>query len=184
MKRILCVISIIVLSVSCGTQKSIEAPIDENATEGKLALPTEAPPEQAVKVSNIEWLDFETAIERNEENPKHIFIDIYTDWCGWCKKMDVSTFIAPEVVAYMNAHFYAVKMDAEMREAIAYNERLYEYKRYNAKTSYNELAVSLLGGQMSFPSFVVLDKKEVKRGRITGYKTASVLITELKRYVK
>ncbi len=34
----------------------------------------------------IEWLDFETAIQKHQESPKKIFIDMYTDWCGWCKK--------------------------------------------------------------------------------------------------
>lgn len=184
MKKTILIFSLIALSISCGNQKSVETTVDQNTTEAKVELPTETPPKQALKVKDIEWLDFETAIERNKENPKYIFIDIYTDWCGWCKKMDASTFISPKVVGYMNTHFYAVKMDAEMREAIVYKEKLYEYKAFNSRASYNELAVSLLAGQMSFPSFIVLDKKEVKRGKIMGYKTESALLSELKKYVK
>ena len=34
-------------------------------------------------------------------NPRKYFIDVYTDWCGWCKKMDKDTFQNPEVAAYM-----------------------------------------------------------------------------------
>jgi len=64
----------------------------------------------------IEWLSFEQAVQRIAEdgdNEKKIFIDVYTDWCGWCKKMDKETFNDPEVRAYMIKNFYMVKFNAE-----------------------------------------------------------------------
>ena len=133
--------------------------------------------------SVIEWLDLEKAADRNKEEKKFIFIDIYTDWCGWCKKMDQSTFQDSSVVAYMNEHFYAVKMNAESKDPIAYKEVLYEYKTFNG-SGYNELAVNLLGGKMSFPSFVVLSKKEAKLGTIIGFKKPTELLGLLKGYVE
>jgi len=134
-------------------------------------------------VSVIEWLDMETAADRNKENKKLIFIDVYTDWCGWCKKMDQSTFKDSAVVAYMNEHFYAVKMNAESKDPIAYKEVLYEYKTFSGK-GYNELAVNLLSGKMSFPSFVVLSKKEAKLGTIIGFQKPTELLLTLKSYVE
>ncbi|MFT4602488.1 MAG: thioredoxin-related protein [Arenicella sp.] len=131
----------------------------------------------------IVWFDFESAIDQNEIEKKPIFIDIYTSWCGWCTRMDESTFKDPKVVSYMNEHFYAVKMDAESKEAIAFKEKLYEAKNYNGKT-YNELAVNLMGGKMSFPSFVILSKRQVKIGKINGYKKPTELISALQRYEK
>ncbi|MEZ4924056.1 MAG: DUF255 domain-containing protein [Crocinitomicaceae bacterium] len=131
----------------------------------------------------INWMDFESAIKENEQEKKFIFIDIYTGWCGWCKKMDQTTFLEPEVVSYMNEHFWAVKMDAESKDPIAFKETLYEYKMYNGK-GYNELAVNLLGGKMSFPTFVVLSKREVKMGVINGYQSKSQLLSALSKYTK
>jgi thioredoxin-related protein len=131
----------------------------------------------------INWYTFEDAIDANKEEKKFIFIDLYTDWCGWCKKMDQTTFSDTSVATYMNEHFYAVKMNAESKEGIAYKEVLYEYKTYGNK-GYNELAYSWLGGQMSFPSFVILSKKEVKLGTIVGFKQPFELITALKAYVE
>jgi len=133
--------------------------------------------------SKIEWLDFETAIDKNEEKKKPIFIDIYTGWCGWCKKMDATTFQDEKVVKFMNENFYAVKMDAESREPIAFKEKLYEYKKYG-KAGYNELAVSLLNSKMSFPSFVVLSKRQVKVTTIAGYQKPNQLISRLEKYAK
>ena len=112
-----------------------------------------------------------------------MFFDIYTNWSGWCKKMDATTFMNPDVVEYMTEHFYAVKMNAETKDGIVFNEVLYESKQYGNK-QYNELAVNLLGGKMSFPSFVVLSKREVKLGAIIGYKQPNALISALKSYVK
>lgn len=133
--------------------------------------------------SKIEWLDFETAIDKNEEKKKPIFIDIYTDWCGWCKKMDATTFQDKKVVDFMNEHFYAVKMNAESKEPIAFKEKLYEYKKYG-RAGYNELAVNLLANKMSFPSFVVLSKRQVKVATIAGYQKPNQLISRLEKYAK
>jgi len=131
----------------------------------------------------IEWLDFETAIDRNKVDKKYIFIDMYTDWCGWCKKMDATTFKQQSVIDFMSENFYAVKMNPESKEAVAYKEVLYESKTFGQKM-YNELAVNLLAGKMSFPSFVVLNKREVKRGVIVGYQSESQLISSLKGYLE
>ena len=68
----------------------------------------------------IQWMSIEKAYEltQSEEKPKKIFIDVYTDWCGWCKRMDKATFQKPEVAAYMNEHYYNVKFNAEQKEDI------------------------------------------------------------------
>lgn len=137
---------------------------------------------QDEKVEAINWLDFESAIDANEKDKKPIFIDIYTSWCGWCKKMDNSTFKDPEVVKYMNAHYYAVKMDAESKTPIAFKEHLYEYKIYSGGKGYNELAVNLLGSKMSFPTFVILSKRQVKVANLSGFQQPKQLLSALEKY--
>src|SRR5690606_29526979 len=81
------------------------------------------------EVKTIEWLTWEEAIKKVEtdKNPKKIFVDVYTDWCGWCKKMDKDTFNNPEVAAYMTEHIYMVKMDVERKEPIDNNRSNFKY---------------------------------------------------------
>ena len=56
---------------------------------------------------------FEEALARAEEEGKHVFVDVYTTWCGPCKIMDAVVFPLEEVGEYYNARFVNVKLDAE-----------------------------------------------------------------------
>ncbi len=117
---------------------------------------------------SIQWYSLEEAIEAQKENPKELFIDVYTDWCGWCKVMDNKTFTDESVIDYMNEHFYAVKFNAEQREAITFKERSYKYIARGSK-GVNELAIELLDTKLSYPAFVILDSDLAKLGLFKGY---------------
>jgi thioredoxin-related protein len=58
------------------------------------------------------------ALELAKQANKPIFLDAYTDWCGWCKVMDKETFSDEKVAAFMNANFVNVKMEMETGEGI------------------------------------------------------------------
>lgn len=107
----------------------------------------------------IHWISFEKAVELNKKNPKMIFIDVYTDWCGWCKKMDASTFSDPDIATYMNKNFYNVKFDAEGKQKVIYNGQVFINPNPDVNRSSHQLAVSLLQGKMSYPSYVFLNDK-------------------------
>jgi len=105
--------------------------------------------------SDIQWISFEDAISQSKDDPKKIFIDVYTSWCGWCKRMDQTTFKEETVVDYLNEKYYSVKLNAETRDTIEFRDVKFKYQpQYKA----NELAVSLLGGKMGYPSYVILDE--------------------------
>ena len=58
------------------------------------------------------------ALELAKASGKPIFLDAYTDWCGWCKVMDRETFSNAKVAEVMNASFVCVKMEMETGEGI------------------------------------------------------------------
>ncbi|HPK09813.1 MAG TPA: DUF255 domain-containing protein [Saprospiraceae bacterium] len=126
----------------------------------------------------IQWMTWEEAVMLNAESPKKIFVDVYTDWCGWCKRMDKNTFSDPEIIKYMNENFYAVKLNAEQKEDIVFNGNTFKFVE-NGKNGFHELAYSLLDGSLGFPTMVILDENFSRILLSPGYKEAHDLMTEL-----
>lgn len=136
-------------------------------------------PQNKIAEEEIKWYTFEEAIKLSDKKPKKIFIDLYTDWCGWCKRMDQTTFKDPAVVKYMNANFYAVKFDAEQKAEVKYKDHTFKFFP-SGNRGVHELAYSLLDGKLSYPSYVYLSEKQERITISPGYKTADSFIKELK----
>lgn len=126
----------------------------------------------------IKWLSFEEAIKLNETESKPIFIDIFTDWCGWCKKMDNSTFREEKVIDYLTA-FHCVKLNAEQKESIHFMGKTYSFLPSGSR-GYHELAAMLLDGNLSYPTFVVLAPSLQRLDMIKGFHDKHQLISRLK----
>ena len=116
----------------------------------------------------IRWMTIEEAFAAQKRAPKKIFIDVYTDWCGWCKKMDATSFSHPEVIQYMNEHFYAVKFNAEQREDVLYGGKKYQFLQ-KGNRGYHEFASFLLNDQLSYPTTVYMNEKGEKIFPVPGY---------------
>ena len=117
----------------------------------------------------VEWLTIEEAITLAQKEPKKIFIDVYTVWCGWCKTMDKNTFQNPTIAKYLNENYYSVKFDAEYKEDIVFNGKTYKFIK-NGRRGYHELAAELVRGRLSFPTTVFLDEEQRLIQPIPGYK--------------
>ncbi len=124
--------------------------------------------------AQVEWLTLEEALEKCKTDKRKIFIDVFTDWCGWCKRMDESTFVDPEVAQYLNQNYYAVKLNAEQQQDIIFNNKTYHFKKNGAR-GYHELAAELLNNRLSFPTVVFLDETMKVIQPIPGYLEAPKL---------
>ena len=120
------------------------------------------------KDSKVQWMTFEEAVEANKKDPKKLFIDVYTDWCGWCKVMDKNTFNHPQIAKYLNENFYNVKLDAEQKEDIIFNGTTFKFVSSGRK-GYHELAAALMNGKLSYPTVVFLDEKLNMIQPLPGY---------------
>ena len=61
----------------------------------------------------LEWLAFDAAAARAKDQKKHLIVDIYTTWCGWCRVMEQQTYADSEVVAYLRENFVLAKVNGE-----------------------------------------------------------------------
>jgi thioredoxin-related protein len=119
----------------------------------------------------INWLTWEQVQAKSKIEKKKILVDIFTPWCGWCKKMDKTTFLDEEIVEYINKNYYAIKFDAESTTDIVLNDIKYQHVNNGAK-GYHELAIELLQGRLSYPTTVFLDENFQVIQAIPGYQEA------------
>ena len=68
----------------------------------------------------VKWHSFNEGLTKAKVENKFILVDFYTDWCGWCKKMDAETYTNSEVVNYLNTHFVLVKLNPEKDGNVSY----------------------------------------------------------------
>lgn len=99
------------------------------------------------------WISLEKAEEQFSRQKKPILIDLYTNWCGWCRVMDKKTYANKNVAAYLNDKFYPVKVNAESRKELKFMGRTFHFNdRYNT----NELALFLTNNQLSYPTTIII----------------------------
>ena len=123
----------------------------------------------------VEWLSLEEVEARINTKPKKVLIDVYTDWCGWCKKMDASTFKNNDIVEYLNKNYYCVKLDGEDKNTLRFKGLEFNFIN-KGKRGYHELAAGFLQGKMTYPSLVFLDENLDILQVMNGYRTASELL--------
>lgn len=84
-----------------------------------------------------------------------VFVDVYTDWCGPCKRMEKEIFVKPEVGAFYNSSYVSYRLNAEKGEGPALA------KRYGVK---------------AYPTWLYLDADGTLRSRNTDYMEAPAFI--------
>lgn len=120
------------------------------------------------QTTSIEWVSWPQLNELMKKQKKKVIVDIYNDRCGWCKRMDATTFSDPIIVRIINKDYYAVKFNSENREDIEYKNKVYKYVNYGNKGCH-QLALEITQGNLSFPTFVFMDENLDIIQPIPGY---------------
>jgi len=104
-------------------------------------------------VSELDWQnDFYKALEQAKVDKKFVLVDVYTNWCVYCKKLDREVYTVPAISRYLTEHFILVKANAEddaQGQAFA--------DKFDAH---------------SYPTILIFDasnKKDKPKSRISGY---------------
>ena len=127
------------------------------------------------KGGSVRWMTPQELSAITSETKKPIIIDVYTNWCYYCKVMDNTTWRNDSVAAYLTSNYYAVKINAESKEPYTWEGASYQYE---PKYKINMLAVKLLGGSISYPSLVIIPVKgepEILKGAFTAKELEMIL---------
>jgi len=101
----------------------------------------------------LKWMSLDEAAADLKKEKRPVLIDLYTDWCGWCKAMDKKTYNNKDVTAYVQQKFYPVKFDAEGHKSITWNGRTYDF---NPRHKTHDFAIYLTNGNLSYPTTVII----------------------------
>jgi thioredoxin-related protein len=127
----------------------------------------------------VKWMSLKDVQDASVEKKKPILIDLYTNWCGWCKQMDKKTYSNKKVISYLQEKFYTVKLDAESRNTITWSGRNFEF---NSSYKTNDFALYLTEGRLSYPTTVIIPADGSAPQAIPGYLTPSEIEIILKYF--
>jgi thioredoxin-related protein len=116
----------------------------------------------------VKWYTFQEAVTLNQKAPRKIIIDVYTDWCGWCKVMDKETFQNPLISKILTEKYYPVKFNAESKESVTFEGHTFINDGQGSRPVH-QLAVALLNGKLSYPSIVFMNEKNQLITAVPGF---------------
>lgn len=131
--------------------KPAAAPIIQAKDTKPTAKP--APAEKEVKFTT----NVKNAMAQAAKQKKLVMVDVYTDWCGWCKRLDKDVYTNQDVIGKVQKSFVALKVNPEKAD-----------KAFVDKY-----------GVRGYPTILFLDAKGKEVHRIVGYKPAADFLKEL-----
>lgn len=116
------------------------------------------------KKNGITWYrQFQPALKAAKDSRKWVLVDVYTDWCHWCKKLDSDVYENPKAIEFINKSFVCMKADAEKGDGIGIKDKY---------------------GVEGYPCTLILDPSGKEKGRLPGYFNATQFPRELARIVQ
>lgn len=115
--------------------------------------------------SQVNWKPFTKGMKDASNQKKYGFVSIYTDWCGYCKKLDQTTLKAKPVIQALDKHFVSMKLNAESEEQVVWQ---------GEKLPARELVG--LWGVTGFPTLLFFNSKGEMVGSFPSYADEALML--------
>ncbi|MBX7181557.1 MAG: thioredoxin fold domain-containing protein [Bacteroidia bacterium] len=119
--------------------------------------------------AQVNWLSFEQMQEAQKKEARKVIVDFYTDWCGWCKKLDADVYSNKIVSDYINKHYYAVKFNAEKNAPVVFKGDSFALVQVNPRKQTHSLALKLMNNKAAYPTTSLLNEKLELYSAVPGY---------------
>lgn len=138
-----------------------------------LPAPNEVLDQTPADPPKVKWLTVMEAQEAAKKDPKPIFMDVYTEWCGPCKMLASKTFTDPQTAALMNKNFHCVKFNAEGPDAVKFKGQDFSNPDYvpgqPGRNGVHQLTRAF--GVTAYPTMLYLDSDLNVITPVSGYLT-------------
>jgi thioredoxin 1 len=126
-----------------------------------VALPSAPPPIVSEDHGKLPWFEgtYEDALQEAKSKNKLVFIDLWTTWCGWCKRLDKDTYSDDSVAAEMK-DIVCFNIDAESKAGVPLA------KKFNVR---------------GYPALILLSPDGSYRDQIGGYLKPEEFKREIQR---
>ncbi len=112
---------------------------------------------------------FEEILKLAQKDKKKIVVNVYADWCSWCKKMERETFPNQEVQKELKRNFYFYRMNGESNDIVEFDGR-----------KWTKAQLTKAFGIRGFPATIFLNYNSQPITVLPGYVDASTFATILK----
>lgn len=119
--------------------------------------------------TQVNWKSFDKGLKDAAAGKKYGFVDVYTDWCGYCKLLESKTLQAQPVMEELQKNFVSIKLNAESEELVSYKGK---------KISQRDLAG--MWGVEGFPTMLFLNSKGEIIGSFASFAEADLMLKLLK----
>jgi thioredoxin 1 len=120
-------------------------------------------PAVAQSASPMRWgHDLRQSLDLARSSNKLILVDVYTDWCHWCKELDKQVYSDPQVASYLNSNFVCVKVNADDPTLGTWVKAKYDVS--------------------GFPAIIMLKDKETVVGRIGGFMPKEQFVGQVRMF--
>lgn len=123
-----------------------------------LVAPASSAPDAGPKPAAIPWLKLDEAVASAGKSGRPIMVNVYADWCGYCRLMDRTTFVDPTVVRLVAQGWVASKLNGESSTPLKLG-----------KVSMTENQWAVANGVQGFPAMFLLDSKGKPFAAFPGY---------------